>query len=676
MKRVLIGLAGLIVLLVVALVAAPMFIPVSAYKDRIEQQGSQALGRAMTVGDDLSLSLFPRAAFHVSDLTIANAEGMSAPYLLHVGSADIGVKLLPLFGGKVEIDRFVLDRPDINLEVNAKGEQNWALGAPAPSDEAAATEESAAPTASADGLKDLKLGDVRIADGRISYQDAQSKTAYVAEKVNVGLTLDSLAEPFSAKGDAVFQGAPLTFDARVTTLDKLRRGETAAVAFNARLDQATADADLDVTGGAALTFKGTAAVDAPDLRRLADLFGAPITAETGFKNLSVSGDISGNPSAFDFQNAKVAFDDIAGTGALRVALDGPRPKATGKLDLQTLDLRPYMPPAQETQAGFPAWSDEKIDFSGLKAADVDFDLTTGAIVLPTMKIDQSALGVKITNGVLNADLRKLQLYGGSGSGALTVNARQATPQLTAKFALKALQAGPFANDAMNLNRLSGVGDLSFDLAMKGASQAAIVRSLSGKGGFALKDGAIKGVNLGKIVRSLSQLTTGLNPAALTSAVASAKEANAQTDFTSFAADFVADNGKIDAGPIALAGPYIAMDGAGVIDLPAQSIDLKLKPKVSTSAEVSAAKPTSKTRTIPLSVTGTFNAPKIGLDTQGAIRNTVEDKLRGVLTGGEKNNAEGADTEKPSLKDEALDQGLNALFGKKKKKDDTSGDDPE
>jgi len=665
MGRIVAVVVGVVVLLVVAALAAPMLIPASAYKARIEAEASRALGREVTLGEDLSFRLFPRAAFHVSDLVVANAEGMSAPYLLSVGSADIGVRLLPLFGGEVEIDRFVLDQPDIRLETNAEGEGNWTLG------DGAAPTEAPEDSDEARELNDLRLGDVRVVDGRVSYKDGVSGAEYLAEDVDVTVGLESLVSPLTVAGSAVFQGAPATVDLRLDTPAALQRGETAALDFSASLPDTNASADLDVVSSESLRYEGTVDLRSDDLRALAALFDAPIEAEQGFERLAVSGALSGDDAGATFEDAKVVFDDIAGAGRLRIGWAGPRPTASGALALDALDLRPYMPaaPEDDPEAAFPPWSDEPIDFSGLKAADVDFELETGAILLPTMKIDESALTLTIENGLMTADLTKFALYGGSGGGRLRVDARQGTPALDAVFDLAGLDAAPFAADAMNVSRISGVGDLKLDAAMRGASQADWVESLDGEASFSVKDGAIKGANLGKIVRSLSNLSAGLNQAALAGALSEAQGESAETDFTDFTAALTAADGVLTAQELALVGPYVRLTGGGTVNLPAQRVDLKLRPLVSAEAEAESG------RTIPLALAGDFASPKLTLDTQGAVRRSVEEavggKVRDLLRPKSEDDAaeEGDDAAQEQSVEEAAGAALNSLFGRKKKSEE-------
>ena len=61
----------------------------------------------------------------MTDLAIANSEGFEGDDFIRVAQADIGVKLGKLLSGSVEVDKFILNEPEINLVRAANGAVNW-----------------------------------------------------------------------------------------------------------------------------------------------------------------------------------------------------------------------------------------------------------------------------------------------------------------------------------------------------------------------------------------------------------------------------------------------------------------------------------------------------------------------------------------------------------------------
>ena len=127
MRKFLVSIVTFFVVAVLVLVAVavflPQFIPVTAYKSVIEEQASNAIGRPVTLSDDLGIKIFPQTAFTVNQLTVANADGFSEAPFMSVEKAEFGLSLMKLISNRInagstdiEITKFVLTRPTISLE--------------------------------------------------------------------------------------------------------------------------------------------------------------------------------------------------------------------------------------------------------------------------------------------------------------------------------------------------------------------------------------------------------------------------------------------------------------------------------------------------------------------------------------------------------------------------------
>ena len=65
MSRLIAILAGVVVLLIAVIVAVPMLVPSSVYKERVVALVKAQTGRDLTIGGDVGLSFFPRLAVKV-----------------------------------------------------------------------------------------------------------------------------------------------------------------------------------------------------------------------------------------------------------------------------------------------------------------------------------------------------------------------------------------------------------------------------------------------------------------------------------------------------------------------------------------------------------------------------------------------------------------------------------
>src|SRR5215471_9033494 len=128
LKHVLIGLAGLVVVVVGGAVVAIELIDFNQYRSLIADQVKQATGRDLKIAGDLKVGLSLTPTVAVDDMTFANAPWGSRPAMATVKRFEAEMELLPLISGDIRVKRVVLKGADILLETNAKGLGNWAFG--------------------------------------------------------------------------------------------------------------------------------------------------------------------------------------------------------------------------------------------------------------------------------------------------------------------------------------------------------------------------------------------------------------------------------------------------------------------------------------------------------------------------------------------------------------------
>jgi len=155
-----------------------------------------------------------------------------------------------------------------------------------------------------------------------------------------------------------------------------------------------------------------------------------------------------------------------------------------------------------------------------------------------------------------------------------------------------------------------------------------MRTLDGKGGFDVIDGALKGINLAKLARTAASFQQGIDPVAVTSAIATVQGTDEATDFSTFLSNFTMDNGIVTAPTVDLVSPVMQMKGSGTINLPQQTLDLRLTPAASLNSDGSGGGGIS----VPVRITGTFSQPKVGVDIAALLKGQAGQQLRGVIDG--------------------------------------------
>src|SRR3954447_17322470 len=130
MRRVLIGLAILLGILLLAPFIAFYAVDPNWLKPRIEAMASQALGRKIELRGPLELKRGWALGITAHDVHLANAPGGEAQEMAAVDKVQATVDLWQLVTHRrLAIPEVAVTGADLHLERNAQGQGNWQLGA-------------------------------------------------------------------------------------------------------------------------------------------------------------------------------------------------------------------------------------------------------------------------------------------------------------------------------------------------------------------------------------------------------------------------------------------------------------------------------------------------------------------------------------------------------------------
>ncbi|CAA7626750.1 AsmA family protein [Magnetospirillum sp. SS-4] len=655
MKKILIALGVMVILAVAALIVLPGLVPADRIKDEVVTGVKTATGRDLSIQGKVAVAVFPSLSVQVGNVALSNPPGFSSKDLLRLGAVDVRLKLMPLLSGRIEVDSFVLVDPVITLETDRQGKGNWVFDAPAaeagspPEAKSTAKPGAAKPdeAPAAAGPSDLRLGDVRISNGRLIQIDGKTGTRQEVSGINLQVGLKSLDSPLSAKGGLTWNGKAVQIDLGIDSLKALMDGGATKMALSVDSEPVTLGFKGSAKGGTAAGVDGDLDLNVPSVRTLAAWAGAPIAmAGSGLGPLAIKGHLAAAGTRVAFTKAAIGLDAIKASGDVTVDTGGIRPNIRGRLDVDMLDLNPYLPPEDaapakaggggaggggketppqsQTQAK-AGWSDDPIDASGLKAADVDFALSCAGINIRKIKVGKSALKLALKDGRMVADLTELALYRGAGKGRVALDGTQPGVGLDASFQLKGLQAEPFLMDAAAMDRLSGTGNFDVTVAGRGKSQRQIVSSLDGKGAATFLDGAIKGINLAAMVRNVATAFTG-GPAS-----------TEKTDFAELGGTFTIARGIVSNKDLALKSPLLRVEGRGTVDLPQRTVNYRIDPKVVASLEGQGGSSSAAGIVVPVLVSGPWDNLGYRPDLEALLKQNVQNVGKAVegLLGGVK-----------------------------------------
>lgn len=342
------------------------------------------------------------------------------------------------------------------------------------------------------------------------------------------------------------------------------------------------------------------------------------------------------------------------------------------IDIDQLNVDQYLPPetASEKTESSTSAEESPIDLGPLKTLNANGSLRIGKFKYGKTKAQNIRIDLKSADGVTNISPLSANLYDGSTSGAIKIDARN-TPSFNINQNLKGINIGPLLVDAINNDMLSGTGTLNLNVATKGATVSALKKALNGKASMNLADGAVKGVDIAGSIRKFKSKTNFLRGKA---APADADKTQ-KTDFSALSATFNIKNGVAHNNDLSMKAPIFRLakgQSKGTIDIGNETIDYLATPTIVETSKGQGGKDVAELNglSLPVKIAGTFAAPTYSLDFAGLAKSAAKSKLIDKVAG-DKGKAV-----KDALKGDIKADTLKGLLGKKSKdstKDDASSD---
>jgi AsmA protein len=632
------------------LFAVWLFVNPNDYKGRIEQDVKSSTGRDLVLGGPLRLSVFPWVALQLGPASLGNPPGFGSGPFASIRYASLSVKLLPLLRKQLEIGRVEVDGLDLNLMRNARGEGNWQFGnataAPAP--------------ASQSGGAGEELGNVAgvvIKNSRISYQgmaieklNADLGQVRAAAPVPVSLKLELIthagAEPIglSAKLDLTRSASGEQYRIERLSLDGTWIPKPRAASVPWGFSAPSMSLDLAAQTASAPSFaaevatahltgslQGSRVVDAPNvtgtfrlepvvLRQWMSEMALPVPDTRDPKALSrfaASGDFAYGGNAARAEKLDVELDDSTLRGDAAIT-NLTSDAMTFDLALDHIDLDRYMSaaaaPAAPAAARAPQRQPTELPTSSLKSLQLSGTASIGQATVERLKVTQVRVKLDASGGVLHVEPASAQLYGGTYAGRITLDARGSVPALSLDQSLTGIDVGPLLKDFDNINRLSGRGNVTTQLAGRGATSDAVLKTLSGRVTANLTNGAVEGLDLWyEINRAVALAQRRPMPAG---------KDTARTAFTAFKASADLKDGIATTRDLEIASQDLRVTGQGTANLVTDAIDYRVK------AEVLKGAAGGMLANIPLNITGTLTSPSVRPDLAELAKAGLQQALKG------------------------------------------------
>ncbi len=115
MSRLIAILAGLVLIVIAAILIVPMLIPMETYKNQVVNVVKEQTGRDLRIDGDIGLSFFPNIAVSIGDVGFSNASWAKEEEMAAMQEMRASLKLMPLFSGNVNTVFSVWHQDDSGL---------------------------------------------------------------------------------------------------------------------------------------------------------------------------------------------------------------------------------------------------------------------------------------------------------------------------------------------------------------------------------------------------------------------------------------------------------------------------------------------------------------------------------------------------------------------------------
>ncbi|MGH7233773.1 MAG: AsmA family protein [Nitrospiraceae bacterium] len=699
MKRILLGIVVVFVLVIVLAVLLPFVIDLNNYQDRYRPLIEDALNRKVTLGD-LRLTILPRLGVRIAGFTVMDDPAFSAGAFASLTSLDVGVKLLPLLTGHVEVEEITLREPVITVIKNRQGVLNIStLGAKEGARPPVPEQPPPAPSVGEGPLRALALlavEEVSLIGGRLAYEDHFSKkpTEYRIHDLTVtlrslrlgdtaGLHLAAIVLPYNLPVKIDGELGPLTetLDFKMidvmTTLGKTIvtvKGSATGDRFNLILTSPVIQ-----SGDLPVSLPLTKPVQIKDLRiategRYPLKEGMPIQDAVEVKALNLAVllgesviNVEGNAIGGNL-NVKVASPSIDSRD-IPVTLPLTKPILVKDLHLKAKAAYPLNEGAPPQE-----WVDAA-DLECLIALDTSLIRVKGSAIggeikltatAPSVKSDDLPIALPLRKPIEATDIRLIADMNGSeahlqnlamtvfdgrlfAEGGLTLGS--ASPPFDGQIVLEKMQLGPILNAFADQVSAGGTAGMQLVVRGRGLTMPDLTKTLIGTGRFTVKDGKIEGVNL-------------LEPVFDVLKAAGIKQDQIKaTVFSTMQGDLTIKDGLVNVERFLVDSHDFQATARGTIGFD-QALNLRANVNVSEalSKQIAGAAPVAKLAlskgrmSVPLIIAGTAQSPSYTLDgkAMGAKASArVKETLSEVLKG---KDGEGLDLEKGAER-------LKKLFGR-------------
>ncbi len=540
--------AVIVVAALLLLIGIPSGFMTQAIQDRVERE----TGYKLVVAGATKLGIWPSLHVTLNDITVQDPKARDSDSRLTIGSVQAELPLRGALSSHPRISELVITKPVLYVPLRRDRDprsDNAPKPATPPSD----------PTAN-----DFAVGHVRIIDGAVVFANLRDRVENGIDGIDADASIGADRE-IAFAGSARSGQHPLTFEIK-------------AVVATGSMERQNIPLELTL--------------DSP-----------------GLVGLSARAQVRANGAVLAINGLSGTLDGVQFNGWASADL-ASKPLVKLDLDFQRFDIgTPSRARPAASQPGKP-WSNEPINLAGLNYLDAQIRVSAAELNIGDARFAPAAVDATLGGGVFKAQFSHLGVYGGEADGELIIDVSGNDPNYILRSDLAGVRALPLLSGLADFDKLDGKMQAKLAFRSGGSSQRTIISSLSGTAFVVFQDGAIRDLNVAKMIRSLTSGTlSGWQ-----------QGPDQTTDLAQLSASFRIEQGQATTTDFTLVGPLVRMTGAGTVDLPAKTLSFRVEPKLAMTMEGqgSAANPVGLG--IPVAIEGPWAEPRIYPEVAGMLDN--------------------------------------------------------
>lgn len=486
-------IAILAVLLVGIFVYLGFFFDLNKYKPMIQDIVFEQTGRKMEIAGNASLGFSLIPTLELEKVSFENASWAKSPQMATLERLDVKFSILPLLQKKITVDRFILVKPEIFLEVSENGEASWDFAkeelaqAFSPKyadsqmilvDAEKVQEEKPIP------VFGLSAQNILIEDGVLKFDNYKTDQHFDIKINEVSLQAKSVDYDINIGFDVVFNNEDIVGTARLGSLRSLLGSfepypiELKAKAFNVKVD---IDGSVINPFDDKIHFTMNLNVFNPRGN-----FGAP--------KATFVGNVDGNLQEVKLEISKLDLEGSVITGDVLANIAGKIPSVNVSLDSNLIDVEKILPKEEVAMFVIPSFISSAeasklvpatpIPYESLLLANANVNIDFKKVIVnEDVVIDGVFAEIKLKEGVLNMNPLKLKF----GEGSITASAKMVEKTKSIELVLKSnnlkiqeVYQGLKPKDDKNMAIVSGGStDINLNIQTTGLTARDLVRNLNG-----------------------------------------------------------------------------------------------------------------------------------------------------------------------------------------------------